>query len=115
MIHRSLFLLLAAALLSFAQPAVEQKLAGYRTEIDLLDRQIVELLNKRAAVVHEVGKLKKEAGLPVTAPAREKQVLDRVAEAGRGGPLPEAVLRKIYETVLAEMRNWEAAVTGASR
>ena len=42
----------------------------------------MELLNKRAEVVEQVGKFKKETGLPVVAPSREEQVLDRVAEAG---------------------------------
>ncbi len=91
-----------------SQTGVDSRLAGYRAEIDGIDRQIVELLNRRAAVVRRVGDLKKEAGLPVAAPAREQQVLDHAVEAGRGGPLPAAALRRIYQGILNEMRAWEA-------
>ena len=107
-------LLNAAFLISFcvgaavAQTPAKVRLEGYRTEIDGVDRQIVELLNKRAAIVQRIGSVKKEAGLAVVAPAREQQVLEHVAEAGKAGPLPPAVLRRIYESILREMRTWEA-------
>jgi len=91
-----------------AQTAVQARLEEYRAQIDGVDRQIVELLNKRAAIVQRIGSVKKEAGLAVAAPAREQQVLDRVAEAGKTGPLPPATVRRIYEAILREMRTWEA-------
>lgn len=94
---------------SISQPATDARLAEYRAQIDSVDRQIVELLNKRATIVHNVGVLKKAAGLPVSVPSREQQVLDRVAEAGKDGPLPPAILGRIYQTILREMRTWEAA------
>lgn len=84
----------------------------YRTQIDGIDRQIVELLNQRAAIVHRIGEVKKAAGLAVTAPAREQQVLDHVVEGGKNGPLPPAIVRRIYEVILREMRTWEAAGIG---
>ena len=93
----------------FAQTSVDARLAQYRTQIDGVDRQIVELLNQRASIVKQVGAVKKEAGVPVAAPAREQQVLDRVVQAGKNGPLPPAALRRIYAAILLEMRNWEAA------
>ena len=108
-----LWLVLAAGLAS-AQ-SVDERLAEQRRQIDAVDQQIVELLNRRASIVHRVGEIKKEAGLPVSAPGRERQVLDRAAENGKAGPLPPAVLRRIYETILLEMRTWEAEATGAAR
>ncbi len=107
-------LLNIALLISFcvgaaaAQTPAKVRLEEYRTQIDRIDRQIVELLNQRAAIVQRIGSIKKEAGLAVAAPAREQQVLDRVAEAGKAGPLPPATLRRIYELILREMRTWEA-------
>jgi len=90
------------------QTAVQARLDEYRMQIDGVDRQIVELLNKRAAIVQRIGSVKKEAGLAVAAPAREQQVLDRAVEAGKAGPLPSATVRRIYEAILLEMRTWEA-------
>jgi len=101
-------LILVCAGAAAAQPATKARLDEYRTQIDGVDRQIVELLNKRAAIVQRIGSVKKEAGLPVTAPAREQQVLDQVVKAGKTGPLPPAAVRRIYEVILREMRTWEA-------
>ncbi len=98
-----------------AQTTVETRLQEYRNQIDGVDRQIVELLNKRAAIVQRVGNLKKDAGLAVAAPAREQQVLDRAVEAGKNGPLPPATVRRIYEVILREMRTWEANENGEKK
>ena len=91
-----------------AQTAGGVSLEEYRTQIDGVDRQIVELLNKRAAIVQRIGSIKKEAGLAVAAPAREQLVLEHVVEAGKAGPLPPTTVRRIYEVILREMRTWEA-------
>ena len=85
----------------------EARLASCRKQIDDTDQQIVALLNQRARIVAEVGKIKREAHLPVAAPAREQQVLDHIVQVGGAGPLPPDRLRRIYQTVLQEMRTWE--------
>jgi chorismate mutase len=92
-----------------AQNTVDARLATYRAQIDGIDKQIVDLLNKRADVVRQIGIVKKEAELPVAAPAREKQVLDRVVEAGKKGPLPAGSFRRIYAVILEEMKAWESS------
>lgn len=91
-----------------AQTAAKARLDEYRSQIDGVDLQIVDLLNKRAVIVQRIGRVKKEAGLAVAAPAREQQVLDQVAEAGKTGPLPPAAVRRIYEVILREMTALEA-------
>lgn len=85
----------------------DTRLASCRKQIDDIDRQIVALLNQRARIVAEVGKIKREAHLPVAAPAREQRVLDHIVKVGGAGPLPPDRLRHIYQTVLQEMRTWE--------
>lgn len=51
-------------------------LSEFRKEIDSIDQELVKLLEKRFLIVHEIGLLKKELGLPVFDPKREKEVLD---------------------------------------
>ena len=92
----------------------DTRLASCRKQIDDTDRQIVALLNRRARIVAEVGKIKREAHLPVAAPAREQQVLDHIVQVGGAGPLPPNHLRRIYETVLQEMRSWEEELSRES-
>ena len=81
----------------------ELELAKRRKHIDDVDRQLVDLLNQRTRIAHEIGHLKKEAHLPVLEPSREEKVLANVAEMNRG-PLTEGALRNIFEAIMKEMR-----------
>jgi chorismate mutase/prephenate dehydratase len=66
-----------------------------RKRIDEIDRKLVELLNERANVVINIGKLKNKAGKPVYAPDREKEVLEKVTGTNKG-PLPNKCLQAIW-------------------
>jgi chorismate mutase/prephenate dehydratase len=74
-----------------------------RVKIDELDRKIVELLNARARIVVDIGKVKQTCGTPVYAPDREKIVLERIRQANRdvGGPLPNSCLEAIYRELMS--------------
>jgi chorismate mutase len=80
-----------------------RKLEEYRVLIDDVDRRIVALLNERTGVVENIGRIKREAQLPVYEPKREEQVLANITGANQG-PLTEAALRHIFERVIDEMR-----------
>jgi monofunctional chorismate mutase len=113
MFHRKLlFILLAVAsagyFASARQASVPQQLAESRQQIDNIDRQIVALINQRAAVVEKIGKIKSAAGLPISVPHREEEVLKHVADLGASGPFPASRIQSIYATLLTQMRDWEA-------
>ena len=63
-------------------------LPALRGKIDHIDQEIVKLMNDRAKLAHEIGKLKHNAGISAYAPAREDEVLTRVLSLNRG-PLDE--------------------------
>jgi len=71
-----------------------------RKRIDELDHQLVQLLNERARVVVEIGKLKHKTDKPVYSPDREKEVLARIAEANKG-PLPDKCLVAIWRELMS--------------
>jgi chorismate mutase/prephenate dehydratase len=78
------------------------ELSGLRAEIDSIDHQMLDLLNRRARCAQEVGKIKSrhgEAGFPYR-PEREAQVLRRIAELNPG-PLPEGAVRQIFREVMS--------------
>ena len=77
-------------------------LAASRQRIDKVDDEIVKLLNERAAVVLEIGAIKKKLQLPAGAPGREEQVLRSVAERAQA-PLTGDAVRKIFSTIITEM------------
>lgn len=75
-------------------------LQSLREQIDYLDAQIVELLNRRAQVVVDVGRIKNASGAPIYAPDREKQVIDRILRLSQG-PLPAQSLTAIYRELMS--------------
>lgn len=78
-------------------------ITAWRKQIDELDRKLVELLSQRAHAAHEIGKLKRVAGMPIYEPDREQSVFDNVRRAN-AGPLPDHDLLNIYERIMDIMR-----------
>ena len=85
------------------QDEARNRLAEFRVLIDDVDRRIVELLNERTRVVEEIGRVKREAQLPIYEPKREDQVFANIGESNHGPLSPEAV-RGIFERIIDEMR-----------
>ena len=71
-----------------------------RRRIDEIDAELVELLNERARVSEQVGRVKASNGTPIFAPSRESQVLEQVQQAN-AGPMPNAALRSIWIEILS--------------
>ncbi|MBC8310029.1 MAG: prephenate dehydratase [Phycisphaerales bacterium] len=71
-----------------------------RKQIDELDNKLVELLSKRAKVVVDVGKFKRDTETPIYAPHRERAVLDRVLAANEG-PLSNKTIEAIYRELMS--------------
>jgi len=74
-----------------------------RKQIDVLDRQLVELLSERARAAQMIGHLKAATQLPVYEPSREKVIYANV-RAYNKGPLPDIELTHIYERIIDVMR-----------
>jgi chorismate mutase/prephenate dehydratase len=75
-------------------------LAEVRQKIDGLDRKLVQLLNERASLVVKVGEAKRLAGLPIYAPHREAEVLDKALKLSEG-PLPDRALEGVYRELMS--------------
>jgi chorismate mutase/prephenate dehydratase len=82
-------------------PARPLDLSDLRAKIDDLDRQIVALLNERARVVIEVGRVKRDGNSPIYAPDREQRVLEQVRQHNKNGPLPNSCLEAIYRELMS--------------
>jgi chorismate mutase-like protein len=79
------------------------EISDWRVKIDELDRKLVELLSQRAHAAHEIGKLKRGAGMPIYEPDRERSVFNNVCSVNQG-PLPDRDLLRIYERIMDVMR-----------
>ena len=78
-------------------------LAEHRREIDAIDLELLELLNRRTRVVESIGKIKNAAQLPIYEPKREDEVFRNVT-ANNAGPLTPDALKRIFERIIDEMR-----------
>jgi len=76
------------------------ELEKLRIAIDDLDVRLVELLNERSRLVVEVGRHKRQHGVPIYAPHREAEVLHNVLGANKG-PLPGRSLEGIYRELMS--------------
>ena len=96
------------------EAGTQERLEACRHEIDALDQRLVELIQKRARVVEEVGAIKREAGLTIRDAQREHQVIEKVQRLAKGGPLPAEAVGRIYQKLIEEMRNWEQKLNDAA-
>src|SRR5688572_14882030 len=75
-------------------------LADWRTRINDLDNQILNLLNQRAEAALKIGDLKRRHDLPYYAPEREAEIIARLSGENRG-PLPAEAIRAVWREILS--------------
>jgi chorismate mutase/prephenate dehydratase len=89
---------------------MSEKLTQYRTQIDALDDELLQLFNRRAALAQQIGHLK-ENGV-VLRPEREAQVLRRLQDRN-AGPLGNDAVAQLFTEVMSQCRALEAPLTVA--
>jgi chorismate mutase / prephenate dehydratase len=87
-------------------------LDDWRSRINDLDEQILDLLNQRAHAALAIGELKREHALPYFVPEREAQVVDRMLARNRG-PLGAEAVRSIWREILSASLALEHALAAA--
>ncbi len=85
---------------------MKKEIYRWRSRIDNIDQKVVQLLNKRAQCVDKIGRIKKQAGINVYSPKREKEVLQNVSAINLG-PFSRRAIRKIFSCIVHESRNFE--------
>ncbi len=95
-----------------SEQVLAEKLSQVRQEIDAVDQELLRMLNKRASLSLEVGRIKaEEYGVEACAqksgsifkPEREQQVLANLA-AGNDGPLPQKHVDTIWREIFSSSR-----------
>lgn len=90
---------------------LQQKLAIVRAEIDAIDAQLIELLNRRAKCAQQVGEIKASHGAAgyIYRPEREAQVLRRIQEINPG-PLSNESVTWFFREVMSACLSLEQAL-----
>jgi len=87
-------------------PSTQPALLALRTRIDAVDRELLSLLNRRAALAQEVGEVKKKEGSVAFRPEREAQVIDGL-KAVNAGPLKSESVAPIWREIMSACRALE--------
>ncbi len=88
------------------------RLLKLRDGIVQVDREMVRLLNKRAGLSLEIGKIKAKLGRAVYDPSQEQRIYENLAENNEGS-LPLKSLQAIFREIISASRVLQSPVTVA--
>lgn len=72
----------------------------FRRQIDAIDGEILELLNRRAEIVVRVGEEKTKDNIAYHSPQREEEIIRRLTRENRG-PFPGRAVKAVYREILS--------------
>lgn len=79
---------------------VNERLRALRSSIDGIDERILTLLNERATLVLDVGKVKERTGGAFYVPGREEDLIRRLQE-DNPGPFPSEAVRSVWKEIIS--------------
>lgn len=82
------------------------ELSSLRKQIDSIDKNIVQALNKRAGLSLRIGSIKKKNKLGVYSPDRESDVYKKVTSKNEG-PVSNEAIQAIYREIMSATLNLE--------
>jgi chorismate mutase / prephenate dehydratase len=82
---------------------LDERVTGFRSRIEEIDREIVRLLQERVKVAIDIGRIKSSNSIPVADPAREKEVISHVLNTPHA-PLDSQSLETLFLWILAICR-----------
>lgn len=82
--------------------AKEDTMTVYRKKIDMLDKQIIDLLGERMDAAKAIGIYKMDHNIQVVQSARFNDVLQAAIKQGKEKGLSEAFIKQLYNDVHAE-------------
>ncbi len=89
-------------------------LEQYRKEIDQIDEQLVDLFEKRMDTAKKVGEYKKERGLEIFCPDREKAVIKKRTEQTKN-PAYRQYTAEFFEDIMRISRSLQAKVLNGAQ
>ena len=95
---------------TFKQESYLNKLAKYRTKIDIADNDILEILSKRMNIADKIGKIKKEQNVAVLQSKRWNEILGKMILDGKEKGLSEEFVLKIFKAIHQESINHQKKI-----
>lgn len=82
----------------------EEKIRSIRKMIDELDKEILDLLNQRAGLSMEIGRLKKEGDIKAYDPIREHEILEFIKSINKG-PISNDSVGNVFVEIISACRS----------
>lgn len=83
-----------------------KELSELRKQIDRIDREVLRLLNDRAKLAVQIGRIKRKNKVGAYSPGREIEVVEGIARLNEG-PFPADALKSIYREIISASRSLE--------
>lgn len=83
---------------------MSEDIKALRERIDYIDEEIVKLLAERVKVAKDIGRLKKEKGLPIVDSKRENEVYSRARRLALENGLSPEDCEKIFKEIVKMCR-----------
>jgi chorismate mutase-like protein len=77
-----------------------------RQEINKIDQELLQILNRRAQLALSIGEHKKKDNQPIFDPEREQWILEQLTQKNPG-PLSNGAITRIFQALIQENRNLE--------
>ncbi|WP_203294181.1 bifunctional 3-deoxy-7-phosphoheptulonate synthase/chorismate mutase type II [Luteirhabdus pelagi] len=90
--------------------AFQNELNTLRTQIDVIDNKIVEMLGKRMTIADAIGELKKEHNVAILQVKRWNEVLGRMILKGEESKLSEEFILRLYKAIHQESINHQKKI-----
>lgn len=84
----------------------KKDLKDFRKEINSIDIELLFLFNRRANLVVDLARIKKQQGKELFDPERERDIFVSLTEKNPGPLTPEAIVR-LFERIIDESRRLE--------
>ena len=85
----------------------QQELKGLRQEIDAVDAALVQLVQKRFAIVDRVVVVKKHNRIPAMLPDRIEEVVKNVVALAKPSTVPPQTIENLWRLLIAETIAYE--------
>ncbi len=79
-----------------------KKLTDLRSEINLLDKQLIELLSERMTVAENIGSVKKQANVAILQRSRWQEVIQKMVAEGNQNGLSSEFIERVFKAIHQE-------------
>jgi chorismate mutase-like protein len=90
------------------------QIEAQRAQLDRIDVRLLDTIRERLECCAEIGRVKREGGVPMMQPQRIGIVQRRAASYGDAHGIDRDFLRRLYELIIAETCRIEDQVIGAA-